>query len=249
MKVFLIVILLCFCCLVWGTASETTSDFDVENILPKSLVESLQQQKQRHGRILNGLQYVQHSPEAHSVYLPPTTANTVSGGLLYSANSNPAPAINTFQQVSQKHIVDLQVPTSADDNKILVHLPTQKLALQQNSFGVPPPRRHYRITLVRSRATVTPPPQTQSSEVEEKTLIYVLVKKSDESTAAAQLEELQKSEQNNIKHNAPEVYFIKYKENSNTPLPNTPQQYLHSTNAETHQSDDVRNENRLWKLM
>ncbi|KAI8116838.1 hypothetical protein FF38_03148 [Lucilia cuprina] len=165
----------------------------VQNLLPSSLIESSQLQSEhnrnRNSRILNDFQFVQHSTGAQHVYLP------------YSINHN-----TTSNTQQNPEIVDVQVQSSANTNRVLLQLPSQQVPLH-NTFEAPP-RRHYRITLIRSRKPLSTP-QLLTPEVEEKTLIYVLVKKPDE--GSAQIHELQNLEH---KQHAPEVYFIKYKDNN-----------------------------------
>lgn len=206
MKPFVLILLPCYFYYVYSAPSENITQitanepnnndaFNAHNLLPRSLVESIKNQKEqpRNGRILN--ENLQHLSSAQHANIPHST-----NGIINAASP-------TNLDISQREIVDLQVPTNVNTNRVLLQLPSQQLPLH-NAFVVPP-RRHYRITLIRNRKP-TPAPQLVNPEVEEKTLIYVLVKKPDET----QLEALHNNEQNKVKQNAPEVYFIKYKENN-----------------------------------
>lgn len=160
-------------------------------------------------RILNNVQHIQHSAEAQSFYLPPDFKNVANP--LQQQQQN----FNLPQAQPQPEVIHLQAPIDADQTKISLRLPTAApLTVNHPNYPAPYPyqipRRHYKIILVRSPPKPTPPPQPVEPEIEEKTLIYVLVKKPEEPTEA-QLQEIQQAQQNSFKLNKPEVYFIKYK--------------------------------------
>lgn len=72
------------------------------------------------------------------------------------------------------------------------------------------PRKHYKITVIRQNRPPTPPPP--EPEIEQKTLIYVLVKKPDEPNDEIVIPE------NPLKIHPPEVYFIKYQQKQHKEL-------------------------------
>lgn len=113
--------------------------------------------------------------------------------ITFNLNNNPS---NPWQQP-----IDLHIPLFHKASKVKVILP--KLPKPKIAFS----RKHYRITVVRP----TPPPPVippPPPEIEEKTLIYVLIKKRNET----ELEPPIVPHQNDtvIMH-PPEVYFITYK--------------------------------------
>lgn len=177
------------------------NNLNLRNLLPKSLVHDIQQNQQQQQQqqyfdslIHNDIQYAQQLPADQNVYYA-----------------------NTKRPSGHNEIIDVQVPTRADANKILLHLPkhhqvySSASASPSQPFYVAP-RKHYRITLIRNHKPA--PPSPPAPEVEQNTLIYVLIKKPDQSDVNANEESPNiESEQNSFKLNPPEVYFINYKAN------------------------------------
>lgn len=111
------------------------------------------------------------------------------------------------------------------EKHIYVHVPPEDLEesyhqqhVAQNHLTAPA-QKHYKIIFIKAPSAPAPnygqltalAPQT-----EEKTLVYVLVKKPDEPS----LEQIQQIQQSSYKSSKPEVYFIKYKtRKENEPVP------------------------------
>uniref|UniRef100_A0A3F2Z4Q1 DUF243 domain-containing protein n=1 Tax=Glossina palpalis gambiensis TaxID=67801 RepID=A0A3F2Z4Q1_9MUSC len=193
------------------------NNLNLRNLLPKSLVHDIQhnqqqqqqQQQQYFDRLIhNDIQYAQRLPADQSVY--------------YANSKRPS---------NHNEIIDVQVPTRADASKILLHLPKHHQVYSSASPSQPfyvTPRRHYRITLIRNHKPA--PPSPPAPEVEQNTLIYVLIKKPDQSDVNE--ESSNKSEQNSFKLNPPEVYFINYKANKSKS-----DAYASQTNTEQRYED------------
>lgn len=163
-------------------------------------------------RILNGgAQFVQHPQGAQSYYLPPVVRNGQQQTQHNQQSINTAPA---EQQIQLQIPIETNSNNEIEEKKIVLHLPSQQYhpVQSQLQYPQPPPRKHYKIILLRSPPAPTPPPQPIVPEIEEQTLIYVLVKKPDE-PSVQDLEQIQQMQQDAIKFNKPEVFFIKYKGN------------------------------------
>jgi hypothetical protein len=130
-----------------------------------------------------------YSAPPQSSYIPPSGP---SGG--YGA---PAPQYGPPQQqpIIHKHVY--------------VHVPPPEPEYQapRKQYNVPPPQKHYKIVFIKAPSAPAPtaPVIPQFAQNEEKTLVYVLVKKPDEQpdivipTPAP------------TQPSKPEVYFIRYK--------------------------------------
>lgn len=138
---------------------------------------------------------------------------------------------------SPSNINNIQVAPEApvDQQNIYLHLPQEQ---QQQQIYPPyypyvqPKRKHYKIIVVRPPPQPTQPPAPPQPEIEEQTIVYVLVKKPDE--PKIDIEQTQPV----FKSSKPEVYFIKYQtkneqDNSSQPQP----QIIPST--ETHDGGNV----------
>lgn len=132
------------------------------------------------------------APSQASVYGPPTQA-TVYG----PPNQTPAPIIT-------KHVY--------------VHIPPPEpeYPASQRPVQVQPVQKHYRIIFIKAptQAIPTLPPLPAAAENEEKTIVYVLVKKPDD------VQEIVAPTPASTVPSKPEVYFIRYKtEASSTVAP------------------------------
>ena len=103
----------------------------------------------------------------------------------------------------EKHIY-VHVPPEDDDEEY-----QQKIAIS-NQLKTPP-RKHYKIIFIKAPSYPTPDYSQLANavvpQVDEKTLVYVLVKKPEVPTQ----EHIQQLQQSSFKSSKPEVYFIKYK--------------------------------------
>uniref|UniRef100_A0A1B0BPA4 DUF243 domain-containing protein n=1 Tax=Glossina palpalis gambiensis TaxID=67801 RepID=A0A1B0BPA4_9MUSC len=110
---------------------------------------------------------------------------------------------NSKRPNNHNEIIDVQVPTRADANKILLQLPKHHQVYSSASPSQPfyvAPRKQYRITLIRNHKPASS--SSAAPEIERNTLIYVIIKKPDQSNV-----------------NPPEVYFINYKASDTKTLP------------------------------
>lgn len=100
-------------------------------------------------------------------------------------------------------------PETIIQKHIYVHVPPAepKEISQQKPIAVAPPEKHYKIIFIKAPAPATPtaPSIPLQSEKEEKTLIYVLVKKPDDAP------EINIPTPAPTQPSKPEVYFIRYK--------------------------------------
>ncbi|XP_065356525.1 uncharacterized protein LOC135950924 [Calliphora vicina] len=101
------------------------------------------------------------------------------------------------------------------EKHIYVHIPPEDLEENNNEKVVnqhqqlTPPKKHYKIIFIKAPSHPTPnySQLVAAPQVEEKTLVYVLVKKPD----VPSIEQIQQIQQSSYKSSKPEVYFIKYK--------------------------------------
>ncbi|KAL5282562.1 hypothetical protein ACFFRR_005583 [Megaselia abdita] len=159
--------------------------------------------------------------------------NTNSNNILQQAYLSPEtyvnqdyiPALPSNSNNNKNNIVSHE--NNMNQQNVYLNLPPQEQQLSQYPTYYPfpqPKRKHYKIVLIRPPS---PPPQQQiPQEIEEQTIVYVLVKKPDEPKI-----DLQQSEPV-FKPSKPEVYFIKYqtKEERDKAQPQL------STNAPSNQS-------------
>lgn len=109
---------------------------------------------------------------------------------------------------------------SIDQQTVLL----QSSQVQYPMYPFPQPKRkHYKITLIRPPPQPIQPPAPQP-EIEEQTIVYVLVKKAEE--PKIEIEEAQPI----FKSSKPEVYFIKYQTKDEKDSP-TQQQISTTSNA------------------
>ncbi|KAG6457417.1 hypothetical protein O3G_MSEX010294 [Manduca sexta] len=131
-------------------------------------------------------------PEPPSSYGPPST----SYGTPSDSYGPPAPQYGPPQQpIVHKHVY-VHVPP-----------PDNELPAPRKPIYVPPPQKHYKIVFIKAPTPPTPtapiiPVQPQN---EEKTLVYVLVKKPEEQP------EIVIPTPAPTQPSKPEVYFIRYK--------------------------------------
>lgn len=103
------------------------------------------------------------------------------------------------------------------EKHIYVHVPPEDLeednsqkSVTQQQLSVPP-KKHYKIIFIKAPSYPTPNYNQLAAAVapqtEEKTLVYVLVKKPE----SPSIEQIQQIQQSSFKSSKPEVYFIKYK--------------------------------------
>lgn len=138
--------------------------------------------------------YSKPAPEPPSSYFPPS-----SGASLSSGSYGPPDRYGPPQQqpVVHKHVYVHVPPPEAPEYKPPKYIPPAA-----------PPQKHYKIVFIKAPTPPTPtapalpplPPQD-----EEKTLIYVLVKKPEEAP------EVVLPTQAPTQPSKPEVYFIRYK--------------------------------------
>lgn len=139
--------------------------------------------------------YSKPAPEPPTSYFPPS-----NGGSLSSGNYGPPP--DRYGPPQQQPIVHKHV---------YVHVPPPEAPEYKPPKYIPPaapPQKHYKIVFIKAPTPPTPtapalpplPPQD-----EEKTLIYVLVKKPEEAP------EVVLPTQAPTQPSKPEVYFIRYK--------------------------------------
>jgi len=131
-------------------------------------------------------------------YFPPSGGGGGGGGD-GGGYGPPAPAYGPPQQarVIQKHVYVHVPPPEAPEYKAPKHVPQPQ-----------PPQKHYKIVFIKAPTPPTPtapqlPPLPQQDE--EKTLIYVLVKKPEEAP------DIVLPTQAPTQPSKPEVYFIRYK--------------------------------------
>lgn len=141
--------------------------------------------------------YSKPAPEPPSSYFPPS-----NGGSLSSGNYGPPSLPDRYGPPQQQPIVHKHV---------YVHVPPPEAPEYKPPKYIPPaapPQKHYKIVFIKAPTPPTPtapalpplPPQD-----EEKTLIYVLVKKPEEAP------EVVLPTQAPTQPSKPEVYFIRYK--------------------------------------
>ncbi|KAM7359554.1 uncharacterized protein ACRADG_000034 isoform 1-T2 [Cochliomyia hominivorax] len=103
------------------------------------------------------------------------------------------------------------------EKHIYVHVPPEDLEedytqknINQQQISIPP-KKHYKIIFIKAPSYPIPNYQqliaSTVPQTEEKTLVYVLVKKPE----VPPLEQIQQIQQSSYKSSKPEVYFIKYK--------------------------------------
>ncbi|XP_003695420.1 early nodulin-75-like [Apis florea] len=141
--------------------------------------------------------YSKPAPEPPSSYFPPS-----NGGSLSSGNYGPPSLPDRYGPPQQQPVVHKHV---------YVHVPPPEAPEYKPPKYIPPaapPQKHYKIVFIKAPTPPTPtapalpplPPQD-----EEKTLIYVLVKKPEEAP------EVVLPTQAPTQPSKPEVYFIRYK--------------------------------------
>ncbi|XP_029037783.1 uncharacterized protein LOC117600258 [Osmia lignaria lignaria] len=143
--------------------------------------------------------YSKPAPEPPSSYFPPSSGASLSSG---SGSYGPPSLPDRYGPPQQQPVVHKHV---------YVHVPPPEAPEYKPPKYIPPaapPQKHYKIVFIKAPTPPTPtapalpplPPQD-----EEKTLIYVLVKKPEEAP------ELVLPTQAPTQPSKPEVYFIRYK--------------------------------------
>ncbi|TMW46787.1 hypothetical protein DOY81_008133 [Sarcophaga bullata] len=149
------------------------------------------------------------------------TFDTVDKNIQYVPNVGSQLNLNTVNGQLGQVIREISRGTLALDSTvekhIYVHVPPQDDGEEyQQKIAVinqikSPPRKHYKIIFIKAPSYPTPDYSQLANavvpQVDEKTLVYVLVKKAEVPT----LEHIQQLQQSSFKASKPEVYFIKYK--------------------------------------
>ncbi|CAD7084186.1 unnamed protein product [Hermetia illucens] len=133
------------------------------------------------------------------------------GGAGFSGGSFSSSGVETSASIGAASIPDNSGSTLIQKH-IYVHVPPPDPEEQVHASKITQfaqPRKHYKIIFIKA-PTVQAPSAAQiaaaNALTEEKTLVYVLVKKPEE-PSVEQLQTLQST----VHHHKPEVYFIKYK--------------------------------------
>ncbi|XP_037943226.1 uncharacterized protein LOC119676070 [Teleopsis dalmanni] len=135
----------------------------------------------------------------HNIDFSSSSSNQLNGqlGNVIRETFANAPLDPTFE----KHIYVHVPPEDLEGSK---HAPVQLIQQEQ-------PKKHYKIIFIKAPNSATPNyaqlAAATAPQSEEKTIVYVLVKKPEEPT----VEEIQQIQQSSIHSSKPEVYFIKYK--------------------------------------
>lgn len=134
---------------------------------------------------------------------PTTSASTGTTAILQDSYNVPQYTASNTAAVENIGYNYNSAAAPVVEKKIYVHVPPQ-ISEQNLQYGPPqpPPRKHYKIIFVKAPSQPTQPPS--QPEVEEKTLVYVLVKKPEPPI-------VQEVPSNANKPSKPEVYFINYK--------------------------------------
>ncbi|XP_065090393.1 uncharacterized protein LOC135711468 [Ochlerotatus camptorhynchus] len=139
---------------------------------------------------------------------PPSRPEPPSGG--YSYGPPPLPpsiSVNSYASATSEYGPPTQAPIIHKHVYVHVAPPEQDIPATRKPFTVPPPQKHYKIVFIKapSPPSQAPPVIPLLPQNEEKTLVYVLVKKQDEQP------EIVIPTPAPTPPSKPEVYFIRYK--------------------------------------
>lgn len=156
-----------------------------------------------------GFSWVFARPEPPSSYFPPPSSNSGSSGGYPSSGSGGYPSSGSYGPPSTSYGAPQQQPVI--HKHVYVHVPPPEqpeYKAPRTQPVAPPPQKHYKIVFIKAPTPPTPtapalPPLPARDE--EKTLIYVLVKKPEESP------DVVLPTQAPTQPSKPEVYFIRYK--------------------------------------
>lgn len=151
------------------------------------------------------------------------------------------------------HVIRETISTAPLDptveKHIYVHVPPedeveeyQNKITTQNQHKVAP-KKHYKLIFIKAPSYPSPNynqlAEAVVPQVEEKTLVYVLVKKPEEPS----LEHIHQLQQSSFKSSKPEVYFIKYKtrkeEDNNQYVTNSQNEIYTTTNIQNGNTGDI----------
>lgn len=130
--------------------------------------------------------------------------NPVNPASLFSHLKNEQVDVETFRSISHGYNEKKKVV----QKHIFVHEPPSdpKKIISPRPIFIQPPQKHYKIIFVKSPTQATTPPAIPlQPQIEQKTLIYVLVQKPDEQP------EIKIPTPPPTPPSKPEVYFIRYK--------------------------------------
>ncbi|XP_040174508.1 leucine-rich repeat extensin-like protein 2 [Anopheles arabiensis] len=130
-------------------------------------------------------------------------------GYSYGPPAPPSPSItiNSYGSATSEYGPPTQAPIIHKHVYVHVPPPEPEYVTTRKPIVVPPPQKHYKIVFIKapSPPTQAPPVLPPIQQNEEKTLVYVLVKKQDEP------EEIVIPTVAPTPPSKPEVYFIRYK--------------------------------------
>ncbi|XP_058443372.1 uncharacterized protein LOC131425448 [Malaya genurostris] len=147
------------------------------------------------------------SPSGSGPY-PPSLSDAGSG---YSYGPPPPlpPSISVNSYGSATSEFEPSKPAPIIHKHVYVHVPPPdpEVPPTRKPIAVPPPQKHYKIVFIKAPSPPTPAPPVipPLQQNEEKTLVYVLVKKQDEP------DEIIIPTPAPTPPSKPEVYFIRYK--------------------------------------
>ncbi|XP_055610370.1 uncharacterized protein LOC129757232 isoform X2 [Uranotaenia lowii] len=145
---------------------------------------------------------------------PPPRPPLDQGGYNYAPppqlpQQQPPPSIgvNSFGSSSSEYGPPAPAPIIHKHVYVHVPPPDNEIPTTRKPISVPPPQKHYKIVFIKAPVQATPPPPVipPLPQNEEKTLVYVLVKKQDEPA------EIIIPTPAPTPPSKPEVYFIRYK--------------------------------------
>uniref|UniRef100_A0A182SJ91 DUF243 domain-containing protein n=1 Tax=Anopheles maculatus TaxID=74869 RepID=A0A182SJ91_9DIPT len=120
---------------------------------------------------------------------------------------SPSITINSYGSATSEYGPPTQAPIIHKHVYVHVPPPEPEYVTTRKPVVVPPPQKHYKIVFIKAPSPPTPAPPVLPpiQQNEEKTLVYVLVKKQDEP------EEIVIPTVAPTPPSKPEVYFIRYK--------------------------------------
>lgn len=129
------------------------------------------------------------------------------GGYSYGPPPLPSISVNSYGSATSEYGPPAQAPVIHKHVYVHVPPPEPEIPTTRKPISVPPPQKHYKIVFIKAPSPPTPappviPPLPQN---EEKTLVYVLVKKQEEP------EDIVIPTPASTPPSKPEVYFIRYK--------------------------------------